>query len=168
MGLADPTDILNWRRLEPNLTTSGQPTEAQLAALAPLGVTRVVNLALHTHPRALPDEAASCAALGLDYVHIPVDFQAPDEADYARFRQVMAARGEACLHVHCIMNYRVSAFLYRWRREAQGWSEAAARAELEGVWRPGGVWAAFIGDLARVSEPHLYAGEHYRAPRTGA
>ena len=48
------------------------------------------------------------------------------------------------VHVHCIANYRVSAFFYRYRRDVQGMDDVAARAEMEQIWRPEGVWAAFI------------------------
>ena len=34
--MADPTDIYHWHRLDGRITTSGQPTEAQLAALEEL------------------------------------------------------------------------------------------------------------------------------------
>lgn len=157
----DPVEISNWRRLDAGLTTSGQPDEAQLAAIRDLGVTTVINLALHSHPRALPDEAASLAALGVRYVHIPVEFEAPMEADYARFREAMASAAGERVHVHCIVNARVSAFLHRLRLETGAASPEQARAELESVWRPGGVWARFIGDAAREAEPHLYAGRDY-------
>ena len=120
---------------------------------------RIVNLGLHTHPRALPDEAGAVAALGLTYVHIPVDFDAPTEADYAAFRAALAG-GDTPLHVHCIVNARVTAFFYRYRRE-QGVDEATARRDLERVWKPGGVWAAFVGDAASVPLAHRFAGRDY-------
>ena len=94
------------------------------------------------------------AALGIDYSHIPVDFAAPAEADFARFRETMATLAGARVHVHCIANMRVSAFLYRWRRDDLGWSEAEARPPMEAIWRPGGVWARFIGDTEAVDLPH--------------
>ncbi|HSX56732.1 MAG TPA: protein tyrosine phosphatase family protein [Sphingomonas sp.] len=156
--MADPA-ILNWRRLDANLTTSGQPSEEQLAQIAALGIRDIINLALHTHPKALADEAASAAALGMRYVHIPVEFDAPGEADYARFRSAMAEAGDRPVHVHCIVNARVSAFLYRHRRDSIG--EDAARAEMESVWKPGGVWAGFIGDKEAADRDHLYAGRDY-------
>ncbi len=155
----DPDDIYQWRRIDARLTTSGQPDEAQLAAIAALGVRHVVNLGLHSHPKALPDEAASVATLGMDYHHLPVDFDAPTDVDYARFVSVMAAIGEAPVHVHCIANLRVSAFLYRWFRDA-GMAEDRARAVLEDVWRPGGVWAAIIGD-ADAPAVHRIRGRDY-------
>jgi hypothetical protein len=47
------------------------------------------------------------------------------------------------VHVHCIANARVSAF-YRYRRDVLGMDEAEAGGEMEAVWRPNAVWAAFI------------------------
>jgi len=62
----DPADILGWLRLDERLTSSGQPSEEQLRAFAALGIKHVVNLGLHTHERALPDEAAIVGALGMN------------------------------------------------------------------------------------------------------
>ena len=152
--MSDPTDIFAWLRLDDRLTTSGQPREEQLAELRSLGIQVVVNLGLHSHERALRDEAATVAKLGMEYIHIPVDFDAPTESDFARFCDAMARTGDAKVHVHCIVNARVSAFLYRYRREILGIDETQARAEMEKIWQPGGVWAAFIGDGASIDLPH--------------
>ena len=141
---ADPESIYNWHRLDERLTTSGQPSEAQLAGIKALGVGHVVNLGLHTHERALPDEAARVAALGMTYIHIPVQFQNPTEADFARFCAVMDDLKDVPVHIHCIANFRVSAFLYRYRRDVLGWDDARARADLEKCWQPNEVWADFI------------------------
>jgi len=149
-----PTDIYNWRRLDSRVTTSGQPTEEQLAELSRLGIGHVINLGLHTHEKALPDEAASLARLGLTYIHIPVDFDRPTEEDFNKFCDAMAKLESSPVHVHCIANMRVSAFLYRWQREALGHNDAQARALMDTVWQPGGVWASFIGDDASSSLSH--------------
>jgi uncharacterized protein (TIGR01244 family) len=141
----DPAWIYNFRRLDGRVTTSGQPSEAELADLRELGVRHVINLGLHDHARALPDEAASVERLGMTYIHIPVDFQNPTDMDFARFCSAMAELEDVPVHVHCIANYRVSAFFYRYRREVQGMDEARARADMEQVWRPDGVWSDFIG-----------------------
>ena len=45
-----------------------------------------------------------------------------------------------------ILRARVSAFFYRYRRDVLGMDEAQAKAAMETVWTPTGVWAAFIGD----------------------
>jgi protein tyrosine phosphatase (PTP) superfamily phosphohydrolase (DUF442 family) len=144
-AMTDP-DIYNWRRLGERLTTSGQPSEAQLRELRDLGVEHVVNLGLHTHERALPDEARSVADLGMSYVHIPVDFDHPTESDFIQFCETLERLDKAVVHVHCIANYRVSAFFYRHRRDVLGWDEAEARRDMDAVWPAEKVpaWAAFI------------------------
>jgi hypothetical protein len=45
------------------------------------------------------------------------------------------------VHVHCIANYRVSAFFYRYSRNVLGMDETQARGEMEAIWLPEGVWA---------------------------
>ena len=143
--MTDPKTIYNWRRLDDRITTSGQPTEPQLADIHALGVRHVVNLGLHTHEKALPDEAASVSRLGMTYIHIPVDFQNPTDEDFTRFCSAMEQLKEVPVHVHCIANYRVSAFFYRYRRDVLGMDETQARAEMEQIWHPEGVWATFVG-----------------------
>jgi protein tyrosine phosphatase (PTP) superfamily phosphohydrolase (DUF442 family) len=144
--MGDPIDIHNWRRLDERLTTSGQPTESQLLAIAALGVDCVVNLGLHTHPKALSDERASVTALGMDYVHQPVEFQNPTPEDLEAFCCLMDRLQGRTIHVHCIANYRVSAFLYRYRIDRLGWDQARARADLDAIWTPDGPWAVLVGD----------------------
>jgi protein tyrosine phosphatase (PTP) superfamily phosphohydrolase (DUF442 family) len=143
--MADPETIYNWRRLDDRVTTSGQPTEPQLADIHALGVRHIINLGLHSHEKALPDEAASVSRLGMTYIHIPVDFQKPTDGDFDQFCSAMEQLKEVPVHVHCIGNYRVSAFFYRYRRDVLGMDEAQARADMEQVWRPNGVWATFVG-----------------------
>jgi protein tyrosine phosphatase (PTP) superfamily phosphohydrolase (DUF442 family) len=142
--MADPEGIYNWHRLDGRITTSGQPTEAQLAEIRGLGVRHIVNLGLHTHEKALPDEAATVDRLGMTYTHIPVDFQNPTEQDFDKFCAVMADLKDVPVHVHCIANYRVSAFFYRYRRDVLGWDNAEARVAMEDVWHAEGVWATFV------------------------
>jgi uncharacterized protein (TIGR01244 family) len=142
--MADLETIYNWRRLDDRITTSGQPTEPQLAEIQALGVRHIINLGLHSHEKALPDEAASVSRLGMTYIHIPVDFQNPTDGDFAQFCSVMEQTKAAPVHVHCIANYRVSAFFYRYRRDVLGMDEVGARADMEQVWQPEGVWAAFV------------------------
>jgi len=144
MHMPDPQTIYNWRRLDARVTTSGQPSEDELRAVRDLGVHHVVNLGLHSHEKALPDEAGSVAALGMTYIHIPVDFQNPTERDFAQFCDAMAVLKDVPVHVHCIANYRVSAFFYRYRRDVLGVDEAQARKDMEDVWQPNAVWTAFV------------------------
>lgn len=144
---SDPEDIAGWQRLDTRTTTSGRLTACDPQRLADAGVRRVINLALADSPGALTDEAALMAAAGLDYTHIPVRFDAPREEDYAAFVAAYQA-DEAPVHVHCIMNWRVSAFFYRYNRNRRTMDEAQARAMMERQWVPDSgefpVWAEFL------------------------
>lgn len=137
--MADPETIYHWRRLDDRVTTSGQPTEPQLEDIHALGIRHIVNLGLHSHEKALADETASVSRLGMTYIHIPVDFQNPTDQDFDQFCAVMEQLKDVPVHVHCIANYRVSAFFYRYRRDVLGMDEARARAHMEEVWHPEGV-----------------------------
>ena len=84
----------------------------------------------------------------MTYIHIPVDFQNPTVQDFDTFCTVMEQLKDVPVHVHCIANYRVSAFLYRWRRDVLGMDEVKARVEMEAIWHPAGVWATVISRSA--------------------
>lgn len=134
MSSSDPDDIRNWQRRPDGITTSGKLDPGDPARLAALGVRQVVNLALDDHPEALADEAALLAAEGIAYTHIPVPFDAPTSDHVAALEQALAAHpGPA--HVHCIMNWRVTAFFYLLDRAA-GVPEPEARARMAMVWNP--------------------------------
>ena len=138
-------EIYNFRQVSPNLASSGQPREHQLAAIADAGYDVVINLALHSDPRySLPDEAASVRALGLEYVHIPVQFDSPTESDLDRFFEAMERHASKRIWVHCAANMRVSAFLGLYRVLRQGWPEAQAFALMHEIWQPNAVWSQFI------------------------
>jgi len=86
------TDARNFRQVDDRLLTAGQPNEAQLADAARQGVKVVINLALHDDPRySLADEAGCVRGLGMEYVHIPVRFNAPTEEDLQAFIGAMDA-----------------------------------------------------------------------------
>ncbi len=152
--MRDPEDIRAWQRLSPRVTTSGRLQPNDPARLAAIGVRHVINLAMPDHPEALPDAEARFAAQGLGYTHIPVQFEAPQERHFRAFVEALEA-ADGPVHVHCIMNWRVSAFFYRYNR-ACGMPEAEARALMERQWSPeendhpdAPTWAAFIGRQER-------------------
>jgi protein tyrosine phosphatase (PTP) superfamily phosphohydrolase (DUF442 family) len=142
--MTDPNDIMNWRRLDARVTTSGQPTTTQLVEIADLGVVHVINLGLHTHPHALADERGDVERLGMKYTHIPVDFAAPTDEDFEKFQKAFESTSPDKVHVHCIFNWRVSAFFYRYQRYVLNMDEATARATMDSIWEPKGVWSDFV------------------------
>lgn len=141
------SDIYNFRQIGPNLATSGQPDEEELAAIAAAGYQVIVNIALHDDPRySLPDETASVQALGLEYIHIPVLFHAPTEGDLHRFFDVMDRCRDRRVWVHCAANKRVSTFLGLYWHLREGQPREQAFKLMESVWEPNEVWSAFIAE----------------------
>lgn len=146
--------ITNFRRLAPDLITGGQPTEAQLAAVAAAGVEVVINLALHGAAYALPDERGTVEALGMAYEHIPVIWERPTGADLDAFFGALERHAGRRVFVHCAANYRASAFILLYRVLRLGWRLEAALPDMRTLWNPAEhpAWQAFI-EAALKSRP---------------
>lgn len=139
------TSIYNYHQPDDRLATSGQPSEEQLAAIAQAGYRTIINLALHDDPKySLPDEADTVRKLGLDYIHIPVQFATPTEADLLRFFAAMDTHANDKIWIHCAANWRVTAFLGLYNAIKLGQPREHAFALMEKVWQPNEVWKKFI------------------------
>ncbi|HYA87386.1 MAG TPA: protein tyrosine phosphatase family protein [Nitrospirota bacterium] len=146
--------IKNWRYLSENLATGGQPTEQQLAAIAAAGYHVVINLGLMNEDYSLADEKSFLESLGLDYVHIPVEWETPTSSDLERFIAAMKNLSDRKIFVHCAANKRVSVFIALYRILEQGWSQEDAMAGVLDVWEPNEAWCRFIeGVLSQRRRP---------------
>jgi protein tyrosine phosphatase (PTP) superfamily phosphohydrolase (DUF442 family)/ribosomal protein S27AE len=140
--------IRNFQLIDEHLLTGGQPTAEELHSLQECGVKTVINLALATSDHALADERTVVESLGMQYVHIPVQWEAPTAADFDAFCKAMdAARAEdRTVFVHCVANKRVSVFVYLYRVLRLGVPRETAEVDLRKLWTPEGVWASFVAD----------------------
>ena len=153
--------ILNWRRIDPWITTSGQPSANDFDALAKDGVRAIINLASYHNKDALPDEAEVVANSGMGYIHIPVEFDNPTQDDFDAFCEGLAKFSGQRLHVHCIFNARVSAFFYRHALEFAPSKSTELKQMIDGIWKPGGVWATFVNEPNEVKMPNRFKGYDY-------
>ena len=141
-------DIYKYQAVDGGLSTSGQPTEAQLASAAREGFGVIINLALHDDPRySLRDESGLVKSLGMEYVHIPVQFGAPTEADLLAFFEAMEKYQGQKMLVHCAANMRVSAFLGLYKAIRRNESAGEAFALMKTIWEPNPVWSSFISSM---------------------
>ena len=69
--------IYNYRKVDDQFITGGQPREEQIKAAAAEGFKRVINLATINPRYSLPDEDGLVRSLGMAYHHIPVDWDNP-------------------------------------------------------------------------------------------
>ena len=45
---------------------------------------------------------------------------------------------------HCVVNYRVSAFMFLYRTTQLGLDPVDAKADMEKLWTPSGVWEEYV------------------------
>ena len=135
--------IRNFLRIDDRLATSGMPKPEDFPALRQAGFDVVINLALPTSDNALPNEGDLVSAQGMTYVHIPVNFDVPQRADFERFTRVMDVCSDQRVFVHCAANKRVSAFVFL-HRLRHGADRATAESDLTKIWQPDGVWREFV------------------------
>ena len=84
-------DILNYHLASENIATSGQPTADQFKLIADAGYNVVINLAMPEHENSMDGEGAIITSLGMTYIHIPVPFDAPTDAQFNEFSDYLSA-----------------------------------------------------------------------------
>lgn len=138
--------IYNFEPITDWLGTSGQPTESQFKDIANAGYSAVVNLALPSSDNAIENEGSIVSGHGLAYFHIPVVFENPTVGDLRLFFGIMKALEGKRVWVHCVVNARVSAFVYQYLRYAKGLDDEAVQTRLLRKWLPqmDEVWGKFL------------------------
>jgi len=142
-------EIYNYRRVNDQLITAGQPNEEQLRSAAAEGFTTVVNLATLDPRYSLKDEAGLVRSLGLAYHHIPVEWENPQESDFEAFATVVEGLAEEKTLIHCAANFRVTAFYSLYAMKHLGWSESQADEFRASIWAGSDhpIWEKFVGDM---------------------
>ncbi len=136
-------NITNYLRVSDRLSSSGQPDEDGFRSISAAGFCAVINLAMPDSKNAIPEEGSIVTELGMTYHHIPVPFDAPKTNHLRQFFGLMVSLQDQNVWVHCVVNYRVSAFLYLYRRW-KGMSEDDARMAVFKNWEPNATWLAFM------------------------
>ena len=138
-------DLLNFHQITPHIGTAGHPRPEDFATIAAAGYQVVVNLALHDSDDAIADEGSLVAREGMSYIHMPVVWAQPTAAHLKQFCRLMDALGDKKVLVHCQVNARVSAFMFKYLT-FKGVSEADATTPLMQQWLPqmDDTWKAFM------------------------
>ena len=145
---AELSDIRNYKEYSPTFASAGQPDEEQLALLKEAGYERVVYIALSNSRGSVEGEDAIVKEdLGMDYVHVPVIWDAPTKADFYAFAGAMQREPDKKTLLHCQANYRASAFAFLYRVIYQDVPMAAAKSDMNSIWEPNETWQALIFDV---------------------
>jgi len=141
-------EIHNFLPLTDSLLSSGMPTADQVTEIAQSGVELVINLAPFDPGRDLHDEAVLVESAGLDYLNIPVEWDAPTQEDLQAFIKTMDANADRKVLVHCRANYRATGFVTLYRILRLGWEPEEAFKDLRRIWNPEDypIWKKFISE----------------------
>jgi protein tyrosine phosphatase (PTP) superfamily phosphohydrolase (DUF442 family) len=130
---AEVIAIPNARSAEPGIVTGGIPSEANLQAAKEAGYRTVVSLLPEAESRA---EAATVAALGLDFVAIPITGEDDLTEDNARkLGDVLSSPSSKPLILHCASGNRAGALLalHAFYVEGKSAEQALALGEAAGL-----------------------------------
>jgi len=143
-------DIVNYLRYSPLLASSGQPTAAQLGAVADDGVQRVVYLAFTDHETSLPKEDRIARDLGLRFYQLPVIWEAPGVEDFRAFVALLQGSPNDKTLVHCQINWRASSFVFLYRVIVDNVPIDDAYLDMAQVWTPNATWQQFMADVLKA------------------
>ncbi len=144
-------EITNFLQYSDSFASAGQPTREQLETVKEHGFERVVYIAFTNNSNALADEDQIVKGLGMEYMHVPVDFNNPLPADFYAFADSMQRDTGKKTLLHCQVNARATAFSFLYRVIYEGVSVAEAKADMNTVWQPNAVWRDFIFNVLAQS-----------------
>ncbi len=132
--------IKNYVQLSPNIATSGQPTEKQIREISKAGYVAVVNVAMPNHSDSIKNEGQLVTELGMAYFHMPVPFEKPTNEHVRLFCKIMEALKGKKVWVHCIMNYRVSVFMFHYLNKIERLTPSESMSPIFKNWDPDSKW----------------------------
>lgn len=147
LAAEDISDINNYREYSPYFSSSGQPSAGQLEAVSEAGFMRVIYIAFTDNKTAIESEDRVVKSLGMDYLHIPVDFDRPVIDDFEDFAAVLNRDKTIRTLLHCQINLRASAFSFLYRVIYGGVPMLEAKEDLDAIWQPDKTWYAFIVEV---------------------
>ena len=144
---ADLEDISNFRQYSDAFASSGQPSKRELEQLQEAGFERIVYIAYSDHRNSLDNEDRLVKKLGVEYVHIPVEWEQPTGSDFYLFAGAMQRAPDKKTLLHCQVNFRASAFSFLYRVIYEDVPVAQAKADMNSVWTPNDTWKALIFEV---------------------
>lgn len=137
--------IYNYHRVKGLFDTSGQPSKEQLELIAREGYKAVINLAPNSLiESSVFNEKEILSNANVEFIHIPVDFKQPKQENFDEFvAQVLKFKNEK-IWIHCAANMRVSAFVYKYRKEILNLSHHEIIDDLKTIWIPNKNWRSFL------------------------
>jgi protein tyrosine phosphatase (PTP) superfamily phosphohydrolase (DUF442 family) len=144
MSISKITEITNYLEINSHIGTAGMPLSTQFNCIADNGYQAVINLALNESPGAIPDEGILVNTLEMKYIHIPVVWENPTISDLDQFFASMQQMHTSKIFVHCVLNMRVSVFVYLYRVICLHEDHENALQDVFKIWKPDVIWQSLM------------------------
>jgi uncharacterized protein (TIGR01244 family) len=128
--------ITNFTKVDAVVACGGATETSALEGLKNDGFKAVINLRQASEPGAnIAENSARAKALGLNYLHIPFNAQAPEQKSVDDFLAAVANKANQPVYVHCGSANRVGAVWLVKRVLQDGWTveKATEEAKLIGL-----------------------------------
>lgn len=128
--------ITNFTKVDAVVACGGATETSALEGLKTDGFKAVINLRQASEPGAnIPENTARAKALGLNYIHIPFNTQAPEQKTVDDFLAAVANKANQPVYIHCGSANRVGAVWLVKRVLQDGWpiDKATEEAKLIGL-----------------------------------
>lgn len=131
-----------------HLFSSAQPSAEQLKLIKEFGCSTVINLALANASNHLENEDRICLDLGLNYIHIPIDWEMPSAEQCLLVLDLIdhLVQNEI-IWIHCAKNKRVSCLMYVYRQFYMNMDMLTSQDLLHEIWEPNETWTGLIHSI---------------------
>ncbi|WP_447507429.1 protein tyrosine phosphatase family protein [Acinetobacter lactucae] len=131
-----------------HLFSSAQPSVEQLKLIKEYGCSTVINLALTNAPNHIENEDRICLDLGLNYIHIPIDWETPSAEQCLLVLDLIdhLVQNEI-IWVHCSKNDRSSCLMYVYRQFYMNMDMPTSQDLLHEIWKPNETWTGLIHSI---------------------
>lgn len=140
-------EVFNMRQYSENFASAGQPTVEQFAMIRDAGYEQIIYIAFTDNDNAVPNADKLVKDLGMDYIHIPVDWNNPTARDFYAFADTMQRNRDRKTLLHCQVNARATAFSFLYRVVHEGVPLAEAKADMNSIWQPNETWRDLIFEV---------------------
>lgn len=137
-------EVFNFRQYSDTFASAGQPTAEQFSAIRDAGYDRIIYIAFTNNQNAVANADQIVKGLGMDYIHIPVDWNNPTKRDFYAFADAMQRESDMKTLLHCQVNARATAFSFLYRVIYDDVPVAEAKADMNTVWQPNETWRDLI------------------------
>ena len=142
------SQIPSFSIIHEHLFCSAQPSVEQLKLIKEYGCSAVINLALSNAPNHIENEDRICLDIGLNYIHIPIDWETPSAEQCLLVLDLIdhLIQNEI-VWIHCSKNDRSSCLMYVYRQFYMNMDMPTSQDLLHEIWEPNETWTGLIHSI---------------------